>query len=128
MVLTALQGGPGAVRAEFRDLRYALRQANSSWLESRRAVANSSRGPEKLSSTIRQLFCGRPSTAATPVRNFKATDAASVSKVIHTDNQLQAGQFDNGGLPRMNTKERAIKLIHEGPPSSTFLRDNSTWR
>jgi hypothetical protein len=67
MVLTALQGGPGAVRAEFRDLRYALRQANSSWLESRRTVADSSRGPEKLSSTIRQLFCGRPSTAATRV-------------------------------------------------------------
>jgi hypothetical protein len=59
---------------------------------------------------------------------FKATDVASVSKVIHTDNQLQAGQFDNGGLRRMNTKERAIKLIHEVPPSSTFLRDNSTWR
>jgi hypothetical protein len=44
------------------------------------------------------------------------------------DNQLQAGQSDNGGLRRMNTKERAIKLIHEGPPSSAFLRDNSTWR
>ena len=41
-----------------------------------------------------QLFCGRPSTAATRVNNFKATDVASVSKVIHTDNQLQAGQFD----------------------------------
>jgi hypothetical protein len=44
------------------------------------------------------------------------------------DNQLQAGQSDNGGLRRMNTKERAIKLTHEGPPSSAFLRDNSTWR
>ena len=41
-----------------------------------------------------QLFCGRPSTAATRVNNLKATDVASVSKVIHTDNQLQAGQFD----------------------------------
>ena len=41
-----------------------------------------------------QLFCGRPSTAATRVNNFKAIDMASVSKVIHTDNQLQAGQFD----------------------------------
>ena len=41
-----------------------------------------------------QLFCRRPSTAATRVNNFKATDMASVSKVIHTDNQLQAGQFD----------------------------------
>ena len=37
---------------------------------------------------------GRPSTAATRVNNLKATDVASVSKVIHTDNQLQAGQFD----------------------------------
>jgi hypothetical protein len=40
-----------------------------------------------------QLFCGRPSTAATRVNNFKAIDMASVSTVIHTDNQLQAGQF-----------------------------------
>jgi len=40
-----------------------------------------------------QLFRRRPSTAATRVNNFKATDVASVSKVIHTDNQLQAGQF-----------------------------------
>jgi len=40
-----------------------------------------------------QLFRSRPSTAATRVNNFKATDVASVSKVIHTDNQLQAGQF-----------------------------------
>jgi hypothetical protein len=32
-------------------------------------------------------------TAATRVDNFKATDVASVSKVIHTDNQLQARQF-----------------------------------
>src|ERR1700704_1031790 len=37
--------------------RYALRQANSSWLEipCRRAVAEASRGPEKLSSTIRSF-------------------------------------------------------------------------
>jgi hypothetical protein len=41
-----------------------------------------------------QVFCGRPSTAATRVNNFKAIDMASVSTVIHTDNQLQAGQFD----------------------------------
>jgi len=41
-----------------------------------------------------QLFCRRPSTAATRVNNFKATDLASVSNVIHTDNQLQTGQFD----------------------------------
>src|SRR3954452_12336446 len=41
-----------------------------------------------------QLFCRRPSTAATRVNNFKATDVASVSNVIHTDNQLQTGQFD----------------------------------
>ena len=40
-----------------------------------------------------QLLCGRPSTAATRVNNFKPTDMASVSKVIHTDNQLHAGQF-----------------------------------
>ena len=40
-----------------------------------------------------QLFRRRPSTAATRVNNFKATDVASVSKVIHTDNQLHAGQF-----------------------------------
>src|SRR3954470_20778503 len=37
--------------------RYALRQANSSWLEipCRRAVADASRGPEKLSSAIRSF-------------------------------------------------------------------------
>src|SRR3954465_5009555 len=37
--------------------RYALRQPNSSWLEipCRRAVADASRGPEKLSSTIRSF-------------------------------------------------------------------------
>jgi hypothetical protein len=40
-----------------------------------------------------QLFRRRPATAATRVNNFKATDLASVSKVIHTDNQLHAGQF-----------------------------------
>src|SRR3954463_3752446 len=40
-----------------------------------------------------QLFRRRPSTAATRVNNFKATDVASVSKVIHTDNQLHPGQF-----------------------------------
>src|SRR4030088_788440 len=40
-----------------------------------------------------QLFRRRPSTAATRVDNFKATDVASVSKGIHTDNQLHAGQF-----------------------------------
>ena len=40
-----------------------------------------------------QLFRGRPSTAATRVNNFKPTDMASVGKVIHTDNQLHAGQF-----------------------------------
>src|SRR5271170_815509 len=40
-----------------------------------------------------QLVCGRPSTAATRVNNCKPTDMASVSKVIHTDNQLHAGQF-----------------------------------
>src|SRR5262249_31626163 len=40
-----------------------------------------------------QLFRRRPSTAATRVNNFKATDVASVSKVIHTDNQLHAGPF-----------------------------------
>jgi hypothetical protein len=28
-----------------------------------------------------------------PCRHFKATDVASVSKVIHTDNQRHAGQF-----------------------------------
>ena len=40
-----------------RTARYALRQANSSWLEipCRRAVADASRGAEKLSSTIRSF-------------------------------------------------------------------------
>ena len=59
----------------------------------RRAVADASRGAEKLSSYYPQLFRRRPSTAATRVNNFKATDVASVSKVIHTDNQLHPGQF-----------------------------------
>src|SRR4029077_16672517 len=40
-----------------------------------------------------QLVCGRPSTAATRVNNVKSTDMASVTKVIHTDNQRHAGQF-----------------------------------
>jgi hypothetical protein len=35
--------------------------------------------------------CGQ--NTAYRVDNFKATDVASVSKVIHTDNQLQSGQF-----------------------------------
>jgi hypothetical protein len=38
-------------------------------------------------------FLRRTIDAATRINNFKATDVASVSKVIHTDNQLQAGQF-----------------------------------
>ena len=40
-----------------------------------------------------QLVCGPNTTAATCVNNFKPTDMAGVSKVIHTDNQLYAGQF-----------------------------------
>src|SRR3954463_6858092 len=40
-----------------------------------------------------QLFRRRPSKEATRVNNFKATDVASVSKVIHNDNQLHTGQF-----------------------------------
>ena len=58
-----------------------------------------------------QLFCGRPSTAATRVNNFKATEVASVSKVIHTDNQLQAGQFGKTayiGWIRMNTRSSPV--------------------
>ena len=51
-------------------------------------------GTRKALLNYPQLFCRRPSTAATRVNNFKAIDMASVSKVIHTDNQLQAGQFD----------------------------------
>jgi hypothetical protein len=87
-----ITAGTNPAMSPSRPSRYALRQANSSWLEipCRRAVADASRGAEKLSST---LFCGRPSTAATRVNNFKPTDMASVSKVIHTNNQLHAGQF-----------------------------------
>jgi hypothetical protein len=82
-----ITAGTNPAMSPSRPSRYALRQANSSWLEipCRRAVADASRGAEKL--------CGRPSTAATCVNNFKPTDMASVSKVIHTDNQLHAGQF-----------------------------------
>ena len=40
-----------------------------------------------------QLCCRRPSTPPTRVNNFKATDMPTVSKVIHTDNQLHAVQF-----------------------------------
>ena len=37
-----------------------------------------------------QLFCSRPSTAATRVNNFKAIDVASVAvKMIHTDNSYR---------------------------------------
>ena len=49
-------------------------------------------GTQKALLHYPQLFCRRPSTAATRVYNFKAIDMAS--EVIHTDNQLQAGQFD----------------------------------
>jgi hypothetical protein len=42
---------------------------------------------------FRLFRISRPSTAATRVDNFKATDVARVSKIIHTDNQLHAEQF-----------------------------------
>ena len=62
-----------------------------------------------------QLFRRRPSTAATRVNNFKATDVASVSKVIHTDNQLHPGQFGKaaytGWIPSFRQKTR----INERP-------------
>jgi hypothetical protein len=75
-----------------RPSRYALRQANRSWLEipCRRAVADASRRAEKLSSTIRS-FSAADHRRRRPVSTI--SDVASVSKVIHTDNQLQAGQF-----------------------------------
>jgi hypothetical protein len=47
----------------------------------------------KSSPQLSAAFLRPTSTAATRANNFKATDVASVSKVIHTDNQLQAGQF-----------------------------------
>ena len=49
--------GTNPATSPSRPSRYALRQANSSWLEipCRRAVADASRGPEKLSSTIRSF-------------------------------------------------------------------------
>ena len=61
-----------------------------------------------------QLFRRRPSTAATRVNNFKATDVASVSKVIHTDNQLHPGQFGKaaytGWIP-LKLPEAQSKLL-----------------
>jgi len=78
-----------------RPSRYALRQANRSWLEipCRRAVADASPRSQNALLDYPQLFRRRPSTAATRVNHFKATDVASVIKVIHTDNQLHPGQF-----------------------------------
>ena len=51
-------------------------------------------GPEGLSSTIRSFSAADHRRRRPVSNNFKAIDMASVSKVIHTDNQLQAGQFD----------------------------------
>jgi hypothetical protein len=77
-----------------RPARYALRHENKSWLEipCRRAVAEASRGPDRLSSTMR-TFASQPSTAPTRLNNLKKTDGASVSKAIHTDSQLHPAQF-----------------------------------
>jgi hypothetical protein len=47
----------------------------------------------KNSPRLSAAFLRPTMTAATRVNNFKPTDMASVSKVIHTDNQLHAGQF-----------------------------------
>src|ERR1700724_1518993 len=41
----------------------------------------------------------RPSTASTRVNNLKAADMASVSKAIHTDNQLHTRQFGKTAYP-----------------------------
>src|SRR6478735_3419809 len=53
-----ITAGTNPAMSPSRPSRYALRQANSSWLEipCRRAVADASRGAEKLSSTIRSFF------------------------------------------------------------------------
>ena len=78
-----------------------------------------------------QLFRSRPSTAATRVNNFKATDVASVSKVIHTDNQLQAGQFGKAAYtgwirwakpPMRNNLRRTLhKMVHD----QAYLHDEA---
>jgi hypothetical protein len=57
--------------------------------------------------------------AATRVNNFKATDVASVSKVIHTDNQLQAGQFG---------KTAYTEWIPGSSPSATETIDGRSTR
>jgi hypothetical protein len=44
------------------------------------------------------------STAATRVNNCKPTDMASVSKVIHTDNQLHDRTIRQDGLNRVDTE------------------------
>ena len=53
----AITAGTNAGVSPSRPSRYALRQANMSWLEipCRRAVTDAIRGPEKLSSTIRSF-------------------------------------------------------------------------
>ena len=51
-------------------------------------------GDPKLSSTIRSFSAADHRRRRPCVNNFKAIDMASVSKVIQTHNQLQAGQFD----------------------------------
>ena len=60
----------------------------------------------------------------TRVDNFKATDVASVSKVIHTDNQLQAGQFGKRRLHRVDTEMRGSwpRACRNGLPLADMAR------
>src|SRR3954463_6255539 len=69
-----------------------------------------------------QLFRRRPSTAATRVNNFKATDVASVSKVIHTDNQLHPGQFGKAAYTGWIRNKRPIfNASSTSPPGETSI-------
>jgi len=53
-------------------------------------MSDSHSGAEKLFSAIRNFFFLRPSSPATTVNNFKASDMTTVSNAIHTGGQLRA--------------------------------------
>ncbi|MDO8878078.1 MAG: hypothetical protein Q8M24_02910, partial [Pseudolabrys sp.] len=58
----------------------------------------------------------RPAPPASGINHFKATDLMTVSNDIHTDYQLSARPFTQGGLRRMDTVTANKKGRPRGPP------------
>ena len=81
----------------------------------RRAVAEAARGCDKLSATIRSFSSSVQRRRRPGINHFKATDLMTVSNDIHTDYQLFAGRFTQGGLRRMDTlrapRERSVDCL-----------------